>query len=180
MRLRLIIELKLYRAIDKVKPLLDTIPKKKKVHSTNVARTLNKSKAGKIGVYAGLLHDYLENGGSLTHLSDHISELGLPPEIIKLVHSLSSDEKDSGIDNSPLRHLQQVVPTIADPDLVNILVLVKLSDRIDNLIKRKRAKKIGRNYRQKSVELYDYLKSIYNGEKKPFKILSRKFGKLLG
>lgn len=166
-----------------MQPLLKSMPKKKIKHSTNVGKTLHKSNVGKIGIYAGLLHDYLERGGSIETLTNHINDLGLPESIINIVQSLSSDEKNITNDNSqqnePLNHLKSVISNIADQDIINIIVLVKLSDRIDNLTKRKSEGKIGNNYLRKSIELYNYLKSVYSGENKPFKKLSNKFAAIL-
>lgn len=180
MRLRLITELNLHRAIARMEPLLQTMPKAKIKHSKRVAKTLNKAKAGKIGVYAGLLHDYLERGGDLSTLSQHIDELKLPSEIIKAVHALSDDEKSAEANgNQPLIHLQSILQSVEDEELRNIIILAKLSDRLDNLDKRAKRGKIGVRYQKKSLELIDWLRSNYTGKPKPMKKMIQDISKLL-
>lgn len=172
-----------------VKPLLGTMPKHKRAHSRRVGRTLHQAGVPEHGVYAGLLHDYLERGGDLEHLSNHVYELGLPPSVMAVVQSLTSDEKhgsgagsDSG--NEPLDHLSVVLaklPTTRDGrDLGDLICLVKLADRIDNLEKRLlQSGKIGKSYRAKSIDLIDYLILQYRGARKPFKRLLRRFNDLI-
>lgn len=174
MKLRQIIELKLQNAIRAMSPLLDVMPKSKRKHSRRVAKSLKRAGAGRIGVYAGLLHDYLENGGDILTLSQHIEELSLPKEIVDIVHILSSDE-DVAEDhsNQPLAHLSQILSQISDQGLKNIVILAKLSDRLDNLTKRANRGKISKKYKLKSYELIEWLKLNYTGKSKPFNKLMR-------
>lgn len=172
MKLSLITELKFRKARRRMRPLLVTMPKSKQKHSVRVGRELHKAKAGKIATYAGLLHDYLERGGDPETLSQHIDELGLPQKIVDVVHSLSDDEKNvESSTNQPLEHLKWILQAVTDPDLRNIIILSKMSDRVDNLRKRARRGKIGRRYAAKSEELMQYLASHYTGEERPFKRL---------
>lgn len=180
MRLRLIIELKMQRAISRMMPLLQNMPKSKIKHSKRVAKTLNKAGVNKIGVYAGLLHDYLERGGNIYTLSDHINELGLPPAIVKITTALSSDEKNAENNaNEPLVHLQNVLKHIEDEELKNVIILIKLSDRLDNLTKRTKRGSISLKYRLKSLELVDWLRYNYTGDDKPLNQLMSKIVKML-
>ena len=180
MRLYHIAELDLKRAIARMGPLLQIMPKAKIKHSKRVAKTLNKAKVGKIGVYAGLLHDYLERGGDLYTLSQHIDELELPPQIIKAVHALSDDEKNvDGQPNQPLAHLQAVLQGITDDDLRNIIILAKLSDRLDNLKKRTKRGKVGSKYRAKSLDLIGWLRHNYTGKPKSLNKMLRAVEKFL-
>tara|TARA_R110000868_G_scaffold118613_5_gene314552 strand:- start:866 stop:1432 length:567 start_codon:yes stop_codon:yes gene_type:complete len=180
MKLRYILELDLKRAIAKMGPLLQIMPKAKIKHSKRVAKELNKAKAGKIGVYAGLLHDYLERGGDLYTLSQHIDELKLPPQIIQAVHALSADEENVKTQpNQPLSHIQAVLQGIDDDGLRNIVILAKLSDRLDNLKKRGKRGKIGVKYRAKSLDLINWLSHNYTGKSKPLHIMLKAIDKLL-
>lgn len=180
MRLHSIIELDLKRAIARMEPLLQIMPKAKIKHSKRVAKELNKAKVGKVGVYTGLLHDYLERGGDLYTLSQHIDELKLPPQIIKAVHTLNDDEKNiEAQPNQPLVHLQAVLQGITDDDLRNIVILAKLSDRLDNLKKRDKRGKIGAKYRAKSIDLIDWLRHNYTGKSKPLHIMLKAINKYL-
>ncbi len=180
MQLRLITELKFGRATDLVRRLLGILPKHKQKHSIRVGKSLHKAGVGKVGIYAGLLHDYLERGGDIQTLTTHLGELNLPPQTLSIIKSLSSDEKFSGRENEPLHHLRQVFAAIRDQDLKNLICLIKIADRNDNLEKRiARAGKIGRNYKQKSLELYGFLRNYYTGEPKPFRKLTKRFERLM-
>lgn len=178
MKLWSITETKYDKAAKKVKPLLNLLPKGKRKHSRRVGKALHDAGVGKVGIYTGLLHDYLERGGSIYDLSDHINELGLPSTIIKAVQSLSRDEgmADSN-SNQPLQHLQEILPGIGDESLKNIVILAKMADRLDNLHKRASGKILTKGYRRKSAELVNYLMSQYSGDPKPFKRLLKQLGK---
>lgn len=178
MRLRIIYELNINKAIRKMGPLLKTMPKKKQKHSKRVAKNLHKAGVGKSGVYAGLLHDYLERGGNILTLAQHINNLGLPQKIVNIVQNLSDDEKFADAHpNRPLAHLQEVLPAIDDDDIKNLVILAKLSDRLDNLKKRLRKGKIGKNYRRKSADLVRWLVSQYTGESNPLSKLLKGYTK---
>jgi len=169
MKLSLITELKVRKAFSAMGPLLSVMPKSKRKHSRRVAKSLKKAGAGQIGVYAGLLHDYIENGGDILSLSLHIEDLGLPDRVVDVVHALSNDEKDAELHpNQPLAHLRLILSNVDDEQLKNIIILAKLSDRLDNLTKRANRGKIGRKYRLKSFELIEWLRSNYTGKNKPF------------
>jgi len=82
--------------------------------------------------------------------------------------------------NEPLRHLESIVQALDDQDLIDIVLLTKLADRVDNLTKRARGgRKIGRGYCDKSWELFRYIRQYYKGENKPFRRLSQRMTKLL-
>lgn len=167
MRLSLIYELKYGKAIRQMQPLLGVMPQYKIDHSIRVGRRLHKAGAGKRGAYAGLLHDYLERGGDIETLSQHIGDLGLPQEIARAVHALSSED---GVD--PLAHMQEVLPTIKDDDLRNLIILCKISDRLDKIRQRTSGK-----FQKKSRKLISYLASKYTGELRPLKNLLNKYRK---
>lgn len=172
MKLSHINEVSISRAAGRMQPLLRTMPRSKRKHSKRVAHSLKKAGANETAIYAGLLHDYLERGGDVYSLHDHIDELGLPIKIISLVNVLSDDEKQSEDNsNQPLAHMQSILRDIADEDLKNMIILIKLSDRLDNLNKRVKKGKLGKKYIIKSIELVDWLKGQYTGKNKPLKKL---------
>lgn len=180
MRLYLISELRFGKATEKVKALLATMPKHKRKHSIRVGKKLHKAGAGKAGVYAGLLHDYLERGGDVRRLLDHSQEFGISQQAIEAVKILSMDEKNGdSVENQPLIHMQQVLPTLADPEMRNIVILAKMADRLDNLTKRARSGKIGRNYRLKSDQLVSFLQSQYSGKQRPLLKLIRQYAEII-
>jgi (p)ppGpp synthase/HD superfamily hydrolase len=162
-----------------MQPLLQTIPKGKIKHSKRVAKSLHKAGVGKVGVYAGLLHDYFERGGDVHTLSQHIDELNLPQRIINVVHALSNDEQAEESSNQPLTHLKAVLQGVEDEGLRNIIILAKLSDRLDNLAKRARRGKISKKYRLKSLELVNWLRYNYTGEEEPIRNLLQEIFEIL-
>jgi len=162
-----------------MKPLLAILPKRKKKHSERVGKTLKDVGAGKIATYAGLLHDYLERGGSLEDLSDHIEELGLPRQIVQAVQSLSQDE-NYGTSNQPLTHLKRVLKTIDDEDLRNIVIVAKLADRIDNFRRRRNRDELTKLYRKNTDRLIEYLINQYTGKGKPVRKLMRIYSAIAG
>lgn len=169
MKLLAILEFKYGKILQSVKPLLRDMPPAKRKHSERVAKNLKKIGVKKTGVYAALLHDYLERGGTIKKLNKHITKLGLPNEILQIVISLSQDEELDGVNNAPLHHMQSIMNNIADEDLKNMIILCKMSDRLDNLNKRAKTGKVSKNYRAKSVELIDYLVDNYTGDEKLLK-----------
>ena len=169
-----LLELKFKKSLDKLSPILQHLPKKKRIHSVNVGRLLHKIGASDIGIYAGTLHDYLEKGGTIESISDHLEELKLSPQILHLIQSLSSDEKNTGLENEPLIHITKIIPNLPT-DAKNLIILIKLSDRLDNLRKRLMIKgRVGNKYKCKSRDLVDYLTLQYDGDVKPMKKLLRK------
>lgn len=120
-------------------------------------------------VMAAFFHDYLERGG------DHsvLAKLNLPPKTIQAVNALTS-EKDS---EDPLQHLKAVLPTL-DEELRNIVILVKLSDRIDNLTKRYNSSGISKNYLAKSNDLIKWLFQQYSGNPQYLMILRKRLRNL--
>jgi hypothetical protein len=181
MRLSFILEARYSKALKNIFPLLKVMPQYKITHSINVGKNLSRSDVGEVGLYAGFLHDYLERGGTAEELSNHIDELGLPPEIIRIVTSLSSDEKNTSeeVYNEPLQHLKRVIAKLEDQEIIDLIVLIKLSDRIDNLTRKLGDGRISKKYIKKSLEIYRYVRSIYKGETKPFELLCRQFERRL-
>ncbi len=181
MKLSLLSEVAFDKVLDKSHPLLRTMNRQKRRHSKNVAKMLHKVGASKTAVFSGALHDYLERGGNLETLSNHIDEFNLPRQVIDIVNSLSYDENNVGDENNqPLVHLQSVMSSLVDPDIKNMIVLVKLSDRIDNLKKRYNRKgKINNRYRQKSTELVQYLVSQYTGKQKYLNKLLKHYDRVM-
>jgi hypothetical protein len=177
----MIAELKFGRLTKHVKPMLGVMPPAKQKHSLRVAKTLNSVGAGKVGIYAGAYHDYIERGGNVEDLTAHLDELGLSKEILTVVQSLSSDEKHAeGKGNQPLEHIKQVLNAIQDQKTRDTIILVKIADRLDNLKKRiKTDGRIGRGYLNKSKQLLDYLQAMYTGKPKPFQKLLRKYYEIL-
>jgi len=175
---------------DRAEPLLATMPRRKRRHSKRVGKDLDKSGAGDEGVYAGLLHDYLERGGDLETLQQHIDDLGLPPKVVRIILALTADdiEPDEGEANQVLAHLKSELPKL-DQDIRNIAVLAKMADRLDNMRgkarrkktrpKKNRQKKVPSHYRRKSIDIIRYLASHYSGDPEPFNYFVKEIQKLI-
>ncbi len=168
---------------DNVSHLLSTMPKRKQEHSERVGRKLHKLGLHDEGVYCGLLHDYLERGGSIEQLRSHIADIGLPPRIVSIVQALTGvrlPDSDDNPNNPALDHLQGALPKL-DEDTRNVAIIVKLSDRLDNLKKRYRKdKRISNQYGKKSRNIVKYLKSVYTGDPAMFNSLASKILKYVG
>jgi hypothetical protein len=144
-----LLELYMPGAVGTMRPILKAMPKRKRLHSIRVASAVNNTHDDH--VWAALVHDYLERGGKLRKLAKHAAEMGLSDRVIRIAQALQIDKNEG--DNAVLDHLQRVIP-----------LLIKLSDRIDNLRKRLfRYGRVGKNYWRKSDEILQYLRSVYDG-----------------
>jgi hypothetical protein len=161
----------------------DVMPQGKVKHSARVARTVfnavadaqdqklvNKGRFADLdshkwtAVMAAIFHDYLERGG------DHsvLNQLNLSPDSISVINALTSDKGEE----DPLTHMQEVLPQL-NQKLRNIVILIKLSDRIDNLRRRMGAGGIGWKYLAKSSSLMNYLFRAYSGDPSNLESLKR-------
>jgi hypothetical protein len=149
------------------------MPAGKVKHSLRVGATLAKTGGSENTIKAALFHDFLERGGSVGAMT-HV--LGLDPHVANLVVAMSSDEKesDSSYENEPLNHIRQILGGKLDDETKNQIILIKLSDRIDNLKRRVKAGGIGNNYIRKSKELCKFLFQHYTGDKESILILRRR------
>lgn len=139
------------------KAKMSVMPKFKRKHSKRVANSL--AKAGLPGevVDAGMFHDYIERGGN----HDDLRDLEVNDHSMQLIGHMTNPNKDG--DDDPLTHLREVIPTIADERLKNHLCLLKSYDRVDNILRRLRKKKLTKSYLKASVKLFTYLASEYTG-----------------
>ena len=151
--------------------LRQVLPARKVLHSFKVGATTAAAGTSNHAVEAALLHDYVEHGGNLGNLA---FKLNLSGRVVQMVQALSNDEKDVG-SNAPLVHLQKILndPQI-DNGTRNEIILIKLSDRIDNLRKRIKAGGVGDRYLLKSKELCKYLFQQYAGDPKSALILRQR------
>lgn len=149
---------------------LGVMPKSKQKHSVRVTRQVHDLFGGNpldpdqwTAVNAAIFHDFLERGG------DHsvLQKLGLQPQTIQAIEALTSDKNDS----DPLEHLQSILPRL-DEKLRNIVILIKISDRIDNLSSR--SPNVGRNYLARSSVLVNWLFKQYTGNPEYLFILRKR------
>jgi (p)ppGpp synthase/HD superfamily hydrolase len=134
---------------------LNIMPKGKLKHSIRVSDRLVDLDVDKDVILGALFHDYIERGGDVDDLS--ISE-----DTKDIVRFLSSfDDTFASSDNEPLEHLIHVFGRIDNQELKNQLVMIKLSDRVDNL--NRRGKSVSKGYLKKSIALLKFLMSNYTG-----------------
>ena len=135
------------------KVLRDAMPVRKIKHSKRVMdRLINLPDDAK---YAALFHDYLERGGDVSVLKNI-----LPERSIELVRLLTIDNNDS-----PLKHVRNVLSSGLDENLANFLILIKIADRKDNYNKRIKSKCLSKKYKRKTKELLEFLIATYSGPK---------------
>jgi (p)ppGpp synthase/HD superfamily hydrolase len=167
-----------------MRPLLSVMPQGKQDHSKRVAKRLHNAGASRLTTITALTHDYLERGGNIHDLVDHLKKHNYPTQVAKIVQVLSSDEKnqadpDDSPSNPPLEHLKAATNAL-DSETCSIAALIKISDRLDNVIKRLRKDgRLAKQYRQKSIDIATYCSDIYNDDPEPFSILYSRLMKLL-
>lgn len=153
---------------------LNIMPKSKQKHSIRVTKQVHNLFGNNeldtdqwTAVTAAIFHDFLERGG------DHsvLQKLGLSSQTIQVINALTADKNDG----DPLEHLQTVLPRL-DENLRNIVILIKISDRIDNLSRR--SPNVGRNYMERSSTLVNWLFQQYTGEPEYLFILRKRLKQL--
>jgi (p)ppGpp synthase/HD superfamily hydrolase len=138
--------------------LASVMPKFKRKHSLRVSNTLAKLGVPKDVVSAGVFHDYPERGGDHKKLTGHH---GLSDRTSHLVSLMTNPDKGGGDD--PLSHFKELFPLITDPEVRNHLILIKLSDRLDNLRRRANNNNLTRSYQRNSAKLVKWLLKQYTG-----------------
>lgn len=164
--------------VHRLKDALGFMPKKKVQHSLRVGATAAKAGLPHEGVEAAVLHDYIERGGDLSKLA----RLRLDPKTLRVIQMLSLTEKTPGADDTSevQRHIEEM---LHDPNLdqhdKNIAIIVKCADRIDNLKKRLREKKLTLQYRAASWKLFNTLIGAYKGDPSVITHVKQKITKVL-
>lgn len=164
--------------VHSLKSALQFMPKKKVQHSLRVGATAAKAGLPGEGVEAAVLHDYIERGGDMSKLE----KLRLHPKTLRIIQMLSLTEKTPGADDTAVvqHHIEQM---LSDPSLdqhdKDIAIIVKCADRIDNLKKRIREKKLTPEYRTASMRLFNTLTSAYRGDHSIISHVKQKIAKVL-
>lgn len=147
---------------------LSFMPKDKVFHSLRVGGTARKLGLDKEQVAAAILHDYIERGGDLAALSA-LKHLGVSDHAIRVIRLLSVEEKTPGADDNQVvyDHIRKMLndPGI-DDTTKNICIIIKCSDRLDNLRKRVRRGELTDGYYQASLRLLNLLMKNYQGDNK--------------
>jgi (p)ppGpp synthase/HD superfamily hydrolase len=161
------------------KNALSFMPAKKVQHSLRVGATVAKSGLGPDEVEAAILHDYIERGGDLSKLA----EINVSPRAIRIITMLSIQEKKPGMDDTQevQHHIEEMLddPNI-DPHDKNVAIIVKCADRIDNLRKRIREKRLEPAYAAASEMLFKTLLGAYTGDPSLTAHVRKKINKLTG
>jgi predicted HD phosphohydrolase len=165
------------KTVNRFRDALSFMPQSKIDHSLRVGKTVSKSGLDDDAVHAAILHDYIERGGDVFKLKD----LGISDQAMRVIQMLSVDEKNSGVEDNMqvYDHMQQVLDDLSiDLHSKNIAIIIKASDRMDNLQKRIKAHKLSSSYYLASKRLFSLLFSRYTGEKSILNHISNKLRKL--
>jgi len=160
------LKVKLVKSInfDELFKRLEIMPGGKQQHSMRVGGHV--AGTGDPDVILGaLMHDYVERGGDI----DELVRSGLISEPVKdIILFLSSTDEEVAKyagENEPLDHMIHVFKELDNQDLKNKLVLIKISDRVDNLNRRAGGHKpLSGNYLAKSRNLINFLRTNYKGD----------------
>lgn len=148
---------------------LKDMPLHKIKHSFRVAQSVTSLHPENLeAVQIALFHDFLEQGGNESVLMT----LKFNKNTIDGIIALTAHDSD------PLSHIKETIPTLPDK-VKNLVVIVKLCDRLDNLEQRYINNTLTETYLNKSEELTNWLFSQYNGEIEHL-ILIRKKMKVFG
>lgn len=160
-----------------LKNSLGFMPGKKVKHSMRVGATAAKSGLEPEYIEAAILHDYIERGGDLSKLD----QLQISPRARRIIDMLSISEKTPGMDDTQevQHHVEQMLrdPSI-DQHEKDIAIIVKASDRIDNVTKRIKAGKLNPNYKAASLKLFQTLLGSYRGDPSLVQHVKKKIAKL--
>ncbi len=160
-----------------LKNSLGFMPGKKVKHSLRVGATAAKAGLAPEDVEAAIMHDYIERGGDLGVLQN----LQLSPRAMRVIQMLSISEKTPGMDdtNEVQHHVEQMLHDRTIPQHEkDVAIIVKCSDRIDNLSKRIKARKLNPNYKAASIKLLNTLLGNFKGDPELARHIQKKVGKL--
>lgn len=156
---------------------LSFMPTKKVTHSLRVGKTVSKSGLDDEAVHAAILHDYIERGGDINQLQ----RLGISDKTLRIIQMLSIEEKKPGLDDNEqvYQHMLDTLDDLSiDLETKNIAIVVKASDRLDNLTKRVKENKLNPNYYMASKRLLSLLFSRYTGNRDVLAHIQKKLAKL--
>lgn len=156
---------------------LSFMPPKKVDHSLRVGKTVSKAGMDDEAVHAAILHDYIERGGDINKLMG----LGISEKTLRIIHMLSVEEKVPGMDDNEhvYHHMLKTLDDLSiDLETKNIAIVVKASDRLDNLNKRVKAGKLMPAYYMASQRLLALLFSRYTGNRDVLAHIKKKLAKL--
>lgn len=136
------------------------MPRGKLKHSKRTLQIVKNANKTRDAWMAAAFHDYLERGGDIETAK---SEFSLSDRATNIIRHLSDTEgNEEEINNAPLSHMKSILsnPSIPDGEK-EIVILIKIADRLDNLYRRIRSGGVGKNYAAKSQELLQFLFVFY-------------------
>ena len=165
---------------ESIKQYLDEIGmrKRKQKHLRRVEKAVKLVGGDKDVQRAALLHDLIERGGDvevarrLFNLSDRTVNI-----IQHLSNTESSEQEDTP--NVPLAHIQMILNSQdIESDEKQVVAIIKIADRLDNLKRRINLGSVGKNYSAKSADLLRWLFNFYYtnySKDKPIKKLYKQY-----
>jgi hypothetical protein len=136
------------------KRLRKVMPPGKVKHSLRVGAALAGMGENPKTVRAGVFHDYTERGGDIDKIK------GVDCHLVKAVTGEKIAVKKKV--NAPLEHMKHILthPSMT-PEMKNAVVKLKLTDRLDNVGRRKQASD---DYLKKSRQVVKYVVKHYSGD----------------
>jgi hypothetical protein len=165
------------KRLKKLAKTISFMPDSKIDHSFRVGATVAKAGLSKRYVDAAVLHDYLERGGD----PNVLNRLGLSANALNIIKILSIEEKTPGADDNEIvyQHVVQMLQNREIPQRIkDIAIIIKCSDRLDNLRKRVKASKLNADYYYKSMRLLTTLSTHFAGPAKWLEFIKAKLNKL--
>jgi hypothetical protein len=158
------------------KTISSVMPKEKVQHSFRVGTTAAKAGLDSTYVDAAVLHDYLERGGDPKVLE----KLGLSDSALSIIKLLSIDEKNPGMDDNEAvyQHVLQMLRSNEPQRVKDIAIIIKCSDRLDNLRKRVKRSNLTSDYYKKSMKLLNLLMGYFRGPSNWIKFIRNKLTNL--
>jgi ArsR family metal-binding transcriptional regulator len=102
-----------------------------------------------------------------------MNKIGVSDKVVRVVSALSMKS------GSVLDHLKEVIPSLSEEE-ANSVMIIKMSDRIDNLETRIQNNRLNDKYREKSMNLLRYIKDNYTGPMDVFNVMEKRMLGLLG
>ena len=140
------------------KPIKKVMSKSKLKHSKRVANNTKYMIYSEDVYNSALYHDFIEKGGDTNILKSIVSEYSF-----QLIDTLTHN-----IDDDVLSILKTKLIG-KNTKFVNDIIIIKLSDRADNIKRKSKEGILTKKYVQKSVELIQYLYDNFIGDKDKLK-----------
>lgn len=156
-----------------IKALNATMKSRKVKHSCQVAELVTKLTSDEDVYNAALYHDYIERGGDEEYLRILTSDYTV--ELVMALTKTDADAEEVETKNATLEILKRRMDDLPH-SMHDDIIMIKICDRIDNLLKRQRREVLNKDYVRKSGQLLQFLydQSSLSYHTKITKLLTKK------